>query len=125
MCGPCGLGTKPITVKWVDVNKGDDFEPNYRSRLVAREIRKHGEKLIFASTPPLESLLTILSLAATHLQGEPEHSRVPSSENRTQIQVIDISRACLTGATDPNQPTYVDLPAEHPAQLYSVLVLIV
>jgi hypothetical protein len=26
----------PITVRWVDVNKGDDEVPNYRSRLVAR-----------------------------------------------------------------------------------------
>ena len=32
------MGKAPIMVKWVDVNKGDDQEPNYRSRLVAREI---------------------------------------------------------------------------------------
>ena len=31
-------GKPPITVKWVDVDKGDDENPNYRSRLVAREI---------------------------------------------------------------------------------------
>ena len=30
------MGKPPITVKWVDVNKGDDIEPNYQSRLVAR-----------------------------------------------------------------------------------------
>ena len=29
------LGKKPISVRWVDVNKGDDSEPNYRSRLAA------------------------------------------------------------------------------------------
>ena len=34
------MGKSPITVKWVDVNKGDTENPNYRSRLVAREIRK-------------------------------------------------------------------------------------
>ena len=33
-------GKPPISVKWVDVNKGDDEAPNYRSRLVAREIRQ-------------------------------------------------------------------------------------
>mgnify|MGYP003313165529 CR=1 FL=1 len=33
-------GHPPMSVKWVDVNKGDDQDPNYRSRLVAREIRK-------------------------------------------------------------------------------------
>ena len=46
------MGKPPITVKWVDVNKGDDDVPNYRSRLVAREIRPPGEASIFAPTPP-------------------------------------------------------------------------
>ena len=59
------MGKAPITVKWVDTNKGDDVEPNYRSRLVAREIRRYGEDSIFSPTPPLESLRTILSLAVT------------------------------------------------------------
>ena len=27
-------GRPPISVRWVDVNKGDDMSPNYRSRLV-------------------------------------------------------------------------------------------
>lgn len=60
-----GMGKAPITAKWVDTNKGDDVEPNYRSRLVAREIRRHGGDSIFSPTPPLESLRTILSLAVT------------------------------------------------------------
>ena len=47
-------GRPPITVRWVEVNKGDDEAPNYRSRLVAREIRMAGEDAIFAPTPPLE-----------------------------------------------------------------------
>ena len=29
-------GRRPISVRWVDANKGDDLHPNYRSRLVAR-----------------------------------------------------------------------------------------
>ena len=28
-------GRPPISARWVDVNKGDDLNPNYRSRLVA------------------------------------------------------------------------------------------
>ena len=47
-------GKPPITVRWVDVNKGDDTIPNIRSRLVVRQIRQPGEKAIFAPTPPLE-----------------------------------------------------------------------
>ena len=29
-------GTKLITTRWVDINKGDEEKPKYRSRLVAR-----------------------------------------------------------------------------------------
>ena len=32
-------GKPPITVRWVDVNKGDNLNPDIRSRLVARQIR--------------------------------------------------------------------------------------
>ena len=31
------IGRPPITVRWVDVNKGDELKPKYRSRLVARQ----------------------------------------------------------------------------------------
>ena len=58
-------GKRPIGVRWVDVNKGDDDDPNYRSRLVAKDIRKKGEDAIFAPTPPLESLRAVLSLVAS------------------------------------------------------------
>ena len=78
-------GKPPITVKWIDVNKGDDITPNYRSRLVAREIRRPGEDSIFAPTPPLESLRTVFSLAATDLKGDEKHVRDPKSERRTQV----------------------------------------
>ena len=44
-------GRRPISVRWVDVNKGDDQEPNIRSRLVAREIRSPGTEAVFAPTP--------------------------------------------------------------------------
>ena len=32
------IGKSPISVRWIDINKGDMECPNYRSRLVAREI---------------------------------------------------------------------------------------
>ena len=34
------IGKAPISVRWVDVNKGDDESPNERSSLVAKEIRR-------------------------------------------------------------------------------------
>ncbi len=105
-------GRVPITVRWIDTNKGDDEHPNYRSRLVAREIRRAGEDPIFAPTPPLESLRTIISLAATNVRGATPHVRDPLSERRTQVSFMDIRRAYFCAATDPNDPTYVELPAE-------------
>ena len=76
------------------------------------EIRRHGENPIFAPTPPLESIRAVISLAATDIEGTLTHDRDPRSERRTQIQLIDISRAYFCAATDPKNPTYVDLPAE-------------
>ena len=57
-------GKKVIGTKWVDINKGDDDHPNYRSRLVARQLKAHDKSgtCYFAPTPPLESLRTILSM---------------------------------------------------------------
>ncbi len=62
-------GRGPISVRWVDVNKGDDLNPRYRSRLVARQLRAHDRSgaSFFAPTPPLEALRTVLSLAATRV----------------------------------------------------------
>ena len=61
-------GKKPIKVKFVDVNKGDGENPNYRSRLVAQEFRD-GTPSLFAATPPLEAMKILFSLAASE-QGE-------------------------------------------------------
>ena len=70
-------GKSPITVRWIDTNKGDDESPNIRGQLVAREIRKAGEDPIFALKSPLESLRAILSLAATDVHGVAKKNRDP------------------------------------------------
>ena len=59
------MGKAPRSVKWVDTNKQDDENPLIRSRLVAREICLPGQEGIFAPTPPLEALRTVLSMATT------------------------------------------------------------
>ena len=66
------IGYSPISVRWVEVNKGDDDNPKYRSRLVAREIRMTGEDSIFAPMPPLGSLRMVLSYATTDFPNEPK-----------------------------------------------------
>ena len=107
-------GRAAITVRWVDVNKGDDMVPNYRSRLVARQLKaqdKSGQSF-FAPAPPLEALRTVLSMAMTKVGAHvPDWS--PSSAVRTQLSFVDVKRAYFNAKLDPKDPpVFVDLPAE-------------
>ena len=52
-----------VGVRWVDTNKGDAQDPNYRRRLVAQEFRKSHMESIFAGTPPLEAFRLLLAMA--------------------------------------------------------------
>ena len=54
-----------IKTRWIDINKGDDQAPIYRSRLVAKEFNTGGMDGIFAGTPPLEALRYLIHEAAT------------------------------------------------------------
>ena len=106
-------GRAPISVKWVDVNKGDDVNPKYRSRLVARQLKATDTsgQSFFAPTPPLEALRTIISLAASSV-GSWKACHDPASNRRTQILMLDISREYFNAKTDEDQNTYVQLPPE-------------
>ena len=46
-------GGKVVTTRWIDINKGDGQNPNYRARLVGREIKIDKRLELFAATPPL------------------------------------------------------------------------
>ena len=57
-----------MTVKWVDTNKGTEEAPKIRSRLVARDFKKKGEKDredLFVATPPLELKRMLMSKTAS------------------------------------------------------------
>ena len=69
-------GRLPITVRCVDVNKGDDDCPDIRSRLVARQIRGANEDPMFAPTPLLAALRTVLSYCAIDMD-----ARSPGAES--------------------------------------------
>ena len=74
------LGAKVITTRWIDTNKvGDDSKPDYRARLVGREIKIDDRPDLFAAIPPLESLRMILPICAHH-QHDDEPYRIPSSD---------------------------------------------
>lgn len=102
-------GKTPVGVRWVDVNKGDDDTSNYRSRNVAKDIRRKSDDTIFAPRPPLEALRELLSLAATPdmwMSMAPEWE----GDDRLQASFIDISRAYFNARTDPSKPVYIHLP---------------
>ena len=44
-----------VGTRWLDINKGDEEHPNYRSRWVAKEYRKAWVEAIFAATPNIEA----------------------------------------------------------------------
>ena len=64
--GVCEVIDRPanervISTRWVDVNKGDEAHPKYRSRFVARELKQKGDTPshwsdFFASMPPITAL---------------------------------------------------------------------
>ncbi len=107
-------GKNPISVRWVDVNKGDEAAPNYRSRLVARQIKaldRTGDSY-FAPAPPLEALRTVLSLAMTRC-GSHRPIWDPTSPQRTQVSFVDITRAYFNAKVDRDAaPCFVELPPE-------------
>ena len=103
-------GKPPISVRWVHTNKGDDVTPDMRARFVAREIRHNGDEAIFAPSPPLETLRTVLSLAVTQLPGQQPRCRDPKSDESIHISLVDISRAYFHAKIDQRHPTFVELP---------------
>ena len=90
-------GKDPIAIRWIDINKGDNQSPNYRSRLVAREINICKRNDFFAATFPLEALKMVLSMTATANKGE-------------IIMVNDISGAFFHARV--KRDVYVHLPNE-------------
>ena len=61
------IGKGPVSVRWVDQNKGGEGAMEIRCRLVAREFNgkdKDRDDLV-AATPPLEAKRMLLSRAAT------------------------------------------------------------
>ena len=80
-------GKPPITLKWIDRNKGDRERPNYRSHIVVREIKKqHGalpRHMLFSNMPPLEAAKLLCSDLATRKKSR--------SGKALQLALCDIS----------------------------------
>ena len=63
-------GKRPIGSCWIDISKGDSQNPNYRSRLVAQEIKRNADEGMFAATPPLEAKKGRFSMVMTQYAKE-------------------------------------------------------
>ena len=46
------VGEKIIKVRWIDINKGDEVQPDIRSRLVAKDYKSEDRPELFAGTLP-------------------------------------------------------------------------
>ena len=96
-------GGPPVTVKWVDTNKGSEDSPIIRSRLVARDFKQRGDKDrqdLFAATPPLEMKRMLISRAAT----------IPLNGRMRKLLFIDVKKAHLNPLCE--QDVYFKLPEE-------------
>ena len=76
-------GKKPVKVRWVDVNKGDDDSPNVRCRIVAKDFNTDKRLDLFAATPPLEYLRFLVSRCASSQMGP----------RKTKLMVQDVKKA--------------------------------
>ena len=94
-------GHPPISFRWVDVNEGDEVEPNYRSRLEARQLEATDTSgnSYFAPAPPSEALRSALSLAMTRC-GDHQPVWDPLSPHRAQLSFIDVKRAYFNAKVD-------------------------
>ena len=99
-------GKDPIGTRWVDVNKGDDANPEYRSRLVAQEIKRDNREDLFAATPPLEAKKMLMAMAVT--EGIGYHRGDKKGGNK--LEFIDVRRAYFHARA--RRLVYVKLPEE-------------
>ena len=82
----------------MDINKGDSANPNYRSRLVAKEFNTGIKPELYAATPPSECFRLMLSLLAG------------GRGRGMKLMYADVSRAYFYAKAV--RPVYVKLPEE-------------
>ena len=93
-------GKKIIRTRWIDVNKGDEKNPDMRSRLVGKEFADSVDPSLYASTPPVEAMRLIISQAAT---GE-------GTGGQKILMTNDVRRAYFHASID--REVYVEVPPE-------------
>ena len=102
-------GLRPISLRWVDTNKGDESRPNIRSRICAREIKRAMPATerpeaaeLFSGMPPLECLKALLSIFVGHVH--------EGNRGKRSLLMCDVSRAHFHGV--PLRRLFIELPDE-------------
>lgn len=85
-------GTAPRDHIWIDINNGDEGQPEYRSRLVAKQTNRSKNEIFFAATPPLEAKKCVVQLGSQQDSEEPvrvqEHpSQTPIHRRQTGVRL--------------------------------------
>ena len=105
---------KPVLKgRWVDIDKGDADEPNYRSRYVAKDINKGPKSRViaqyFAAMPTLSSFKFLLVLAVTDMILDLS-GRWTTRQYQAVIGFLDVSRAHFVSKA--TRELYLELPDE-------------
>ena len=95
-----------MKVRWLDINKGDEVNKEYRSRLVGQEFKRDKREDLFAATPPLEAKKALMSLAVIEGAGYKDGDWY----NGKCIDLIDVSRAFFHA--EALREVYIQLPDE-------------
>ena len=104
--GECVFHTV-IKTRWVDTNNGDERSPEFRCRLVAKEVKKRNNTEeesanFFASTPPLEAVRFLISEDMT--------KRGSRNNRPLKLSFIDVKKAHL--CSEVLREWYVEPPPE-------------
>eukprot|EP00971_Amphidinium_carterae_P229804 4560138-Amphidinium_carterae.3 len=84
-------GTKPVSSRWKDINKGDRDHIQVRSRLIGREFKKLGVDSLFTATPPWMSFRAVFSPFMTR--------RCKNKRTDKVMLLLDVKRAFLSTPT--------------------------
>jgi hypothetical protein len=103
-------GKKPVSTRWVDVDKGRDGAQDVGSRLLARDFKVRGggrEFEVFASMPPLEAKRLMFRMAAVRdaVGGD-------RRKGSMKLMLLDAKKAHLNGKVKDDEYMYVDFPEE-------------
>ena len=114
-------GAKVITTKWIDTDKGDADTPNYRARLVGREITTDERRDLFAATPPLESLRYIVCKCASNQVGSGRFCILSSDIKRTYFYAKAVSLVFIEVPVEDRGPNDDGMVARLSLSIYGTM----